>query len=247
MSLDKLTIRYEPWPGDPFSGKIVALFNPSQVAFSNNVSWNVEHTAMSGKSVDARRLSSAVREPATLRLELFFDTYEGESGLLTRVRNAVLAPLTPLGIAPDATRAATSVVRYTDAMAALTRPGRETHSPAICKLTWGKWTLFTGVLSELTREFSLFLEDGTPVRATVNCTFMEYVQIDPTPRNELNSPDVAKRYTVRPGDTLVNIAAAFYGDVAVWRLLADTNGIKNPRRLPPGLVLTLPPLVGEAK
>ena len=59
---------------------------------------------------------------------------------------------------------------------------------------------------------------------------------------ETPSPDVAKTRVVRRGDTLSAIAAEEYGDPAVWRPIARANGIVDPRRLPPGQVLTIPVL-----
>lgn len=245
MSLEKLTIKYEPLPNDKLGGEIKALFNPGQVTFSNNVDWRPDKTAMDAKIAERRQLSLESIQPATLTLDLFFDTYEGDPQSRSLVAAASSALQSPIAFDPGASPAAVSVLKYTDAMAALTRHARELHRPPICTLSWGNWQLFEGVLSSLTREFTLFLEDGTPVRATVSCTFTEYIRLAASLKNEQNSPDVAKRYTVRPGDTLVNIAVAFYNDASVWRLLADENGLQNPRKLPPGLVLSLPPLKTE--
>jgi nucleoid-associated protein YgaU len=82
----------------------------------------------------------------------------------------------------------------------------------------------------------MFLEDGTPVRATVDCNFFD-ARIE---RAEMNSADVVKAYTVRPGDTLMAIAAAHYNDASCWRTIATANDIANPRVLAPGTVLTIP-------
>jgi nucleoid-associated protein YgaU len=98
------------------------------------------------------------------------------------------------------------------------------------------------VLASLTQEFSLFLEDGTPVRATLRCSFTEYLSEAQTAQSELHSPDVAKTYTVHPGDTLINLAAAFYGDASQWRTIATANRIGNPRLITAGQVLAIPPL-----
>jgi len=46
-------------------------------------------------------------------------------------------------------------------------------------------------------------------------------------------------YTVRAGDTLWAIAARFYGDGALWRGLAEKNGVSDPKKLAVGRVLTL--------
>lgn len=47
-------------------------------------------------------------------------------------------------------------------------------------------------------------------------------------------------YTVRPGDTLIDIAERLLGDGARWGDLAAANGIKDPRDLAPGKVLKIP-------
>jgi LysM repeat protein len=52
----------------------------------------------------------------------------------------------------------------------------------------------------------------------------------------------ARRYTVRPGDTLSSIALRFYGSRARWTLIYQANRsvIKNPDAIFPGEVLTIP-------
>src|SRR5690349_13283809 len=52
----------------------------------------------------------------------------------------------------------------------------------------------------------------------------------------------ARRYTVRPGDTLSSIALRFYGSRARWPLIYQANKsvIKNPDSIFPGEVLTIP-------
>ena len=51
------------------------------------------------------------------------------------------------------------------------------------------------------------------------------------------------RHFVQPGDQLDFIAAQLIGKPADWRKLADFNGIDDPRRLEPGVVLLIPPEV----
>ena len=48
-----------------------------------------------------------------------------------------------------------------------------------------------------------------------------------------------KTYTVVKGDTLWDIAARFYGSGTKWGVLAEKNGITNPRLLQIGTVLYL--------
>jgi nucleoid-associated protein YgaU len=229
MSLAKLTIRYEQGAEGRFDGKIEALFNPNQLSFSRSVAWERLDAVKLTKSAASSSVQFKSAEPETLTIDLFFDTYGGDP------RGGTVSGM--LGSLFALTSRPPSVLKYTDAVVALAQLDRELHRPPVCKLSWGRTTLFQGVITVVSRKLELFLDDGTPVRATVGCTFMEVGS-----GVELHSADVAKQYTIRPGDTLMGIASELYGDVALWRVIADENGIDNPRRLTPGRVLKIPKL-----
>jgi LysM repeat protein len=57
----------------------------------------------------------------------------------------------------------------------------------------------------------------------------------------------ARRYTVRPGDTLSSIALRFYGSRARWPVIYQANKsvITNPDSIFPGEVLTIPGKAGR--
>jgi nucleoid-associated protein YgaU len=89
----------------------------------------------------------------------------------------------------------------------------------------------------------LFLEDGTPVRATCRCTFKEWrSNPDDQRRQDTKSSDIPKSRVVRRGDTLSSIAAEEYLDPGKWRPIADENGIDDPLNLVPGKELLIPAL-----
>ncbi len=146
----------------------------------------------------------------TLAMQLFFDTYTYEWGI--------------------------DVQTYTDKILALLEINAELHAPPICKFTWGKKLQFVGVLERADQTFTLFQPDGTPVRATLDVTFKEYVE-DQTDRQSAN---FVKQYVVRRGDTLSSIANEKYGDPALWRPIAYANGIVDPLTLVPGRALLVP-------
>jgi nucleoid-associated protein YgaU len=81
------------------------------------------------------------------------------------------------------------------------------------------------------------------LRAKLSLALKEYrpveIQLKEKPKT---SPDVEKTWVVTRGDTLSSIAAAVYRDSTVWRAIAIANGIKDPRTLAPGRLLTLPKL-----
>ena len=58
----------------------------------------------------------------------------------------------------------------------------------------------------------------------------------------LSSPDRTHGHVVQQGETLAAIARRYYGRAADWRAIAEGNGIEDPRRLRPGIVLAIPTL-----
>lgn len=155
-------------------------------------------------------------EAETLTMELFFDSYEEKQ---RDVREA-----------------------YTKKVDALLHVDGSLHAPPICRFVWGELD-FECVLQSASKQFTMFLSDGIPVRARVNVTFKEYNpptwQTKETPRS---SPDKTKLRRVTEDETLPLIAAAEYGDPTLWRPIAEANGIENPRSLTPGEELLVPTL-----
>lgn len=148
----------------------------------------------------------------TLSMDLFFDTYE-ERG---------------------------DVRDYTKRIYGLLDIRGPLHRPPVCTFTWGDFS-FDCVLERVGGKFTLFLPNGTPVRATLSVSFKQFVEVEVLVRTTpTESADHAKTYLVRRGDTLSSIAAAEYGDPARWRPIADANRMANPRLLPPGTRLVLP-------
>lgn len=228
-SLEKLTIFYESGQEGLPPGSVKALFNPNEISITRTVSWVPKASATTNTSAEYEPLEFRNAAPATLTITLFFDTYEGDPARL-----ALTIPGVPQG---------TSVLRYTEQVANLARLDQEMHRPPVCTLQWGRFEIFTGVLTNLVQKFTMFMPDGTPVRASLTCTFTqeqgnEYAKS----LHELHSSDVAKVRLVKRQDTLHSIAAQEYGDPALWRAIARANGIFNPRTLIPGTALTIPPL-----
>jgi nucleoid-associated protein YgaU len=136
-------------------------------------------------------------------------------------------------------------VRYVDKIEAQLCKNEKLHAPAVLKFVWGSQE-FTGVLVSLDVTYLLFHPDGRPLRAKLAVKMKEYRKPDDQckePRTQ--SPDVEKRYVVRTGETLSSISDAVFRDPALWREIARSNGISDPRHVPPGTVLTVPRLVGS--
>ncbi|KFA94828.1 hypothetical protein Q664_00200 [Archangium violaceum Cb vi76] len=235
--MQKLKILYEKRQANAFSGELQALFNPSQLVYEQSVDWNFESTHSPSGPTHTFEFESS--NPAALTLDLFFDTYEGPPA------GGALSGLGRLaGRAPAELEASTGtdVVQYTDQFAGLARVNRELHRPPFCKLMWGEYQLLHGVLTQLHQTFTHFMADGTPVRATLSCTFRHRPTAQELRAREVHSADVASKRVVRRGDTLSSIAYEEYNDASLWRPIARANGIEAPGRLEPGRVLTIPPL-----
>jgi nucleoid-associated protein YgaU len=151
-----------------------------------------------------------------LSMELFFDTYTNKGASDVRDETKKIARL--LDIDPTI------------------------HAPPPVRFVWGPLS-FQAVIERLTQRFTMFREDGVPVRATLNVTFKEYKTIEEQlSERPTESSDWTKRRVVADQDRLCMIAAIEYGDPAVWRVIAEANEIDNPRLLVPGQELRLPPL-----
>jgi hypothetical protein len=118
----------------------------------------------------------------------------------------------------------------------------ETHAPPVLLFVWGDLR-FTCVLARANQRFLMFLQDGRPVRARLTVTFNEFTNADREAKEiKRSTANFSKLYVVTQGETLSGIAGQFYQNPALWRPIAIFNRIDNPRRLPVGLRLKIPPL-----
>jgi Contractile injection system tube protein/LysM domain len=152
--------------------------------------------------------------PRSLGLDLFFDTYEARS----------------------------NVCAHTDRIYKLLEITAKDHVPPVCRFAWGAFH-FDCIVERVSGKFTLFLANGTPVRATLTVSLKEFIKVDVEVKNPpTESVDRTKSRTIKRGDSLSSLAAVEYGDPGMWRPIAEANGIDNPRRIAPGTVLVVPPL-----
>jgi hypothetical protein len=148
----------------------------------------------------------------TLSMELYFDTYEEQQ----------------------------SVSEHTDPVYKLLAINPDKHAPPKCTVRWGNFS-FLCVLTEVSGEFSLFLADGTPVRAKLSVQFREWVDVKiMVSENPTRSADHRSVVYVKGGQTISLLAQQFYGDARKWRPIADENDLENPLVLEPGTMLRIP-------
>jgi LysM repeat protein len=148
----------------------------------------------------------------TLTMDLFFDSYEKRED----IRN------------------------YTKRLTSLMDIDPALHAPPICEFSWASLT-FKATIEQITQKFTLFLDTGVPVRATLSVTFKEYRTLtEQLQAIRKESSDRTKRITVKQGDRLWQIANQEYEDSSSWRSIANANKISNPRILAVGTELVIP-------
>ncbi|MDY0059786.1 MAG: LysM peptidoglycan-binding domain-containing protein [Myxococcota bacterium] len=116
------------------------------------------------------------------------------------------------------------------------------HRPPKCKFSWGS-VIIEGVILSVKVDYTMFLPNGTPVRAKVDVQMSTGTPKRGDNTQKKQSPDWDKLHTLRRGETLHAIAEKEYDDASEWRRIADANGIDNPMDLVPGMKLFVPPIL----
>ena len=202
--------------------RIPVLFNPEEYTLKRDINY------AQARSPGCRRpiLQFVAGNLQTLEMELLLDTYEQhvEGGRVLNDAGSDVRDLTdkvsePDGHRPDDARAAGAAVHVglADVHAACSRAR--------------------------TQQFLMFLPDGTPVRARLQVTFNEYRNVELEAQEiKRETADYTKRHVVGQGETLSSIAAAAYGDPALWRPIASRNEIDVPAAVAVGTALVVPAL-----
>src|SRR3954447_7104728 len=196
--------------------RVDVLFNPEEYTVQREVNW--AQAAIPGLSAPLLQFVNGAMQ--TLEMELLVDTREshGSAAAGSDVRDQTSKVIGLMDI--DAT----------------------THAPPPVLFAWGSLT-FTCVLARATQRFIMFRPDGVPIRARLQVTFNEFRNVELEAKEiKRETADYSKRHTVHQGETISAIAAAVYGDPALWRPIALRNGIDDTRELPLGARLAIPPL-----
>jgi hypothetical protein len=136
-------------PGE--STVLVAQFNPSQLQLEEAASYTPSATSRD----HLPPLEYTATRPRSLSLELFFDTFEEAPGA-RNVKTRFVEPLSRLLQVIDATSS-----------------DEDLRRPPLVELRWGNEPPFRGVIESMSSKLTMFLADGTPVRATCALKLME--------------------------------------------------------------------------
>ena len=204
--------------------KVTFQFNPETISIkrqSPNVSTPVLGATDRGSTQQAS--PTPERESKITLSPIFFDTYEKKPN-------------------------SSVYVDYIKLLEQFTGYDTGKHAPVQLVFNWGKFTserdgnrALECYIETLDVEYTMFLNDGTPVRA--KCSIGLKLGKLPSKQEEKKSPDHAKLVVVKRGETLADIAWEEYDNPGEWRRIADANGIDDPMSLTPGMKLLVPPIL----
>jgi hypothetical protein len=215
---------------------ITVPYTPSELSFSKAMQYG--EVAIPGLN---QPLIQFVRGDAeTISLDLFFDATDPG------------ADASVLGTGGER-----SVTKPVEALAKLVAVTDKLHRPPLVRVSWGKnfpisaqskdataEPTFLAIVTNMTRNYTLFDRLGVPLRATVTVALKRYATIaQQLQEMNLQSADHTRLHTVAEGETLPLIAHDAYADAGLWRVIADYNNLSDVTSLAPGTQLELPPLV----
>ncbi|MBQ9483247.1 MAG: hypothetical protein IJU82_03570 [Ruminiclostridium sp.] len=211
----------------PSPEKLSVQFNPSEYKITERTNY----TEKERRENDEPVVNFSGRPLATLNVRLYFDSDELTSiaGLAEGALNALM------GEDPPEKNIAKTISKIT----ALTIIDGETHAPTGVVFVWGT-LLFAGYAENVGVNYTMFDNNGKPIRAIVDLTIKGYSRVLSEKKSPRQSPDRTKARIMTEDVNIWSMAQNEYGDVREWRRIADANGIMNPLDIPVGKVLKVP-------
>jgi hypothetical protein len=213
---------YDPRPGQngedalgPEREKVAFQFNPRELSVTKSAGWQ-RLPARRGQTAGPSEFTGA--GPATLSVELFLDDTDTRDG---------------------------SVATRVDTLLSCCVPTPETREqnkplPPLVVFFWGVFVSFPAFVTQVSARYTLFAQDGTPLRAVCSVSLEELAGELKRQNPTSGSPSARRHHTVVAGDSLASLAHREYGDPTLWRALAAFNDVDDPMRLLPGAELLLP-------
>ncbi len=200
---------------------IDVCFNPKEYSVEKGADWE------QSKAFDEAPMPEfKAPKPMTMSVTLQFDTYEERVSVrekyVKRIERLVLMNKTA------------------------GKPDKKKNKPPVIMFVWGKFK-FKGVAESVSQKYTMFLADGTPVRAECALKLRNVASSD-LGDDDKNDPDrkkgltkgTQKSYTVKDGDRLDLIAASQLGDASRWVEIAALNSIDDPTAVKAGQTLQIP-------
>ncbi|MBI5667946.1 MAG: hypothetical protein HZC41_08040 [Chloroflexi bacterium] len=134
------------------------------------------------------------------------------------------------------------------------------RQPRVVRFVWGKAPTFPGVVVAVAERLERFTVSGaaqrswlrmrllrvseasalqTPVAPEINA---EDMSVETLPEDLQVADEDVTLHEYIAGERLDEIAFRYYGNSALWRVIAAFNLIADPNNIPPGQILRIPPL-----
>ncbi len=223
---------------DVTGGPITVQFNPSEYHLSRGMRMK-EHPGI-GKDGEQRNIRPIAGGKTKFAVSLYFDLEKDyDTASLNTLRYSLTGPaigaypakagtLSRKG-APDANKDPDLVINN---IMALTKFEPSAHNPERVEFIWGTLD-FIGVVESCSAEYMMFKPNGNPLRVKIDLSIAgeEAQIINGIKQLPFSSPDRTKERTLLEGDQLWMLADREYDDPAMWKVIADSNGVLNPRKL----------------
>jgi nucleoid-associated protein YgaU len=196
---------------------VTCQFNPKEYTVQKTAEWKSD-PAKGAKKTSMPEFQGA--KPRSTSIEIFLDARGGSKPRdITKDIEKLFDACTP----PEKT------------------VGDNKPRPPFVRFWWGTQKNFPAIVKKVSAKYTLFDSDGTPLRAVCSVD-LEEVPPEALKQNPTSGGlTTRKTHTVVAGDSLPSIAYREYGIAAMWRAIAEVNGIDDPLRLDTGIALHLPP------
>lgn len=240
--LAKLTVIFSPFDEIPGYAGIAfnPMYNPESYSMNHSLDYDENQRPLIG-DLDKKFLRI---KPKSLALKLFFDGTNASPSNFSRSEFGAFQT-------PDFNNVVAQVEMFLTLAARISgisvddfssSTNSERHQPMKMMIVWGTF-LMTGVLSSASVKYTMFDNDGVPIRAEMDITVDEAADLSLIEKEiKLNSPDLSKSITVKQGDTLPDLCFKEYGDASLYPKIAEVNELTNFRKLKPGTELLFPPI-----
>jgi len=222
-TLQKLNIRSfanRDFTGEDPERKFIAPINPE--SFTKN--YKIEHDVRRGHGSQGTEVTFKSTAPEELRLEFVLDGTGTMEGYVEEYRQLNVH---------DQLQKFLKCAYDLDG---------DIPRPRFLIVFWGSEIDFRCVLSNLDISYTLFNPDGTPLRAKLTTTFLNYVaREERLARERRNSPDLTHYRTVKQGDRLDLMSFAIYNDPKYLLQVGKVNALSSIRNVRPGAALYFPP------
>jgi len=170
---------------------------------------------------------------ATLAVSLYFDsiTELENGGLLSRLPKMSDFLAGAKKPAPEVCKEMATMLKYNE----------HQHAPLKVRFVWGKLD-FIGYVASSTIRYNMFSSSGTPVRAKLDLLISgeETDILQKKMQRTFSSPNRTKERLLPETDQLWMLANQEYDDPSMWKVIAEANGILNPRKMGRATILKVP-------